>query len=91
MRALCIVIDPPVFDDLPRFTDAGEPLQVQALFPEAPVETLDVCILGRLAGVDEVELDAFVVGPSLERAAAQFRAIINDQDVGVSPFTCNAL
>ena len=39
---------------------------------------------------DETELDAMIIGPAVERAPAQFRAVIDDQDVGVSPLTGHA-
>jgi hypothetical protein len=83
VRALGIVIDPPVFDDLASLTDAGEPMLVQAFFTVSAVETLNVGVLGRLAGVDEIQLDAVISGPSIQRPRAQFRAVINDQDSGV--------
>ena len=31
------------------------------------------------AGLDETELDAMIIGPAVERAPAQFRAVIDDQ------------
>ena len=83
MRALRVVIDPPVFDDLAGLVDAGEKL-VQALFAISAVAALDVGVLGRLAGIDEIQLDAVIIGPSIQRTPAQFRAVINDQDIGAS-------
>ena len=68
MRAFCVVIDPPAFDDLARLTDAGEPVLVQAFIPETAIETLDVRILGRFARIDEIQLDAVIIGPSIQRS-----------------------
>jgi len=70
VRSLRVVVGPPVLDDFARLADAREPMQVQTFFTEPAIETLDVSVLGRLAGTNEVELDAFVVGPSIKRAAA---------------------
>lgn len=64
VRAFGVVIDPPVFNDLLRFADAGEPMLVQAFFAVPPVEAFDVGVLRRLAGVDEIELNAMIVSPS---------------------------
>ena len=71
VRALGIVIDPPIFDDLAGLSDAGEPMLVQAFLSVPAIETLDVGVPGGLAGVDEIELDAVIVGPSVERTPAR--------------------
>jgi hypothetical protein len=91
VRALHIVVDPPVFDDLAGLADAGEPVLVQAFLAVSAVETLDVGVLGRFAGIDEIQLDAVIIGPSVKRPPAQFRAVIDDQDIGISPLTGHAL
>jgi hypothetical protein len=75
VRALCVVIDPPVFDDLARLTDAGEPVLVEALLPKATVRAFDVRVLDRLARVDEIELDTVVIGPGIKRTTSQFWAV----------------
>ena len=72
MRTLCVVVDPPFLDDFTGFTDAGEPVLVQAFLAVSPVEAFDVGVLGRLPGVDEIQLNAMIIGPSIERAPAQF-------------------
>ena len=41
MRAFCVVIDSPVFDDFTRLADAGEPVLVQTFIPEAPIDGED--------------------------------------------------
>ena len=46
VRALRVVIDPPVFDDLAGLADAGEPVLVQAFLSISPVEAFDVGVLG---------------------------------------------
>jgi len=89
VRSFCVVVDPPVFDDLPRLADACEPVLIQTLIPEPPIETLDVGILGRLAWVDEVQLHAVVICPGIKRAPSQFGAIIDDQNVRISAFAGN--
>lgn len=83
MRALCVVVDPPFLDDFSGLTDAGEPVLVQAFLAISSVETFDIGVLGRFAGIDEIQLHAVIIGPSIQRAPAQFRAVINDQDIRV--------
>ena len=75
MRAFCVVVDPPVFDDLARFCDTGEPVLVQAFLSETPIETFDVRVLGRLAGIDEVQLHTVIIGPGIKGATSQFGAV----------------
>lgn len=90
MRALCIVVDPPFLDDFLGFTDACEPVLVQAFLAISPVEAFDLGVLGRFAGVDEIKLDAVIISPSIHRVPAQFRSIINDQEIRVSLFKGHA-
>jgi len=90
VRALRGVIDPPFLDDLVGLADVGEPVLVQAFFAVSPIETFDIGVRGRLAGVDEIQLDAMIIGPSVERAPAQFRAVVDDQDIGITPFSGHA-
>lgn len=37
--------------------------------------------------VDEIQLDAVIICPSVQRPPAQFRAVIDDQDIGIAPFS----
>ena len=75
MRALRVVVDPPFFDDFLGLTDAGEPVLVQALLTVSPVGAFDIGVLGRFAGVDETELHAVIISPSIRRPPPQFRAV----------------
>jgi hypothetical protein len=84
--------------------DAGEPALVQAFLAVSAVEAFDIGVsrvgfggsensVGRCfpdKRIDEIELDAVIISPSIKRAPAQFRAVIHDQDIGVSPFTGHA-
>lgn len=91
MLALRVVIYLPVFDDLEGLADASEPMLIQAFLSVPAIETLNVGVLGRLAGVDEIQLDAVIIDSSIQRPPAQFRAVINDQDIGVTRFTSRVL
>jgi hypothetical protein len=58
---------PPGFDLSASVIATGVPVLVQAFVPEVAVETLDVGVLDRLAGPDEVQRDAALVGPDVGR------------------------
>jgi len=49
---LGVVLDAPVLDDAPCMGHREEPMLVEALVAEAPVEALDVRVLHRLAWPD---------------------------------------
>ena len=53
-----------------------EPVLVQALVAELAVEALDVGVLRRLAGLDQAQLDAALVGPLVERPARELRPLV---------------
>ena len=50
MGSVAVVVRAPFLDHGSRFVQALEPVLVQALVAEAPVEALDESVLGRLAG-----------------------------------------
>src|SRR5262245_22115963 len=86
-----IVVHAPGLDDLTRVRQAAEPVLVQALVTESAVETLDVGILIRLAGFDEVQPDAVGVGPCIQRSADELGSIVRDQDCRCPPRLDEAL
>ncbi len=63
-------------------------MQVQTLLSEPAVEALDVGVLRRFAGIDEIQFDAIVGGPGIERAAGKFGAVVDDKAIWVTTLTC---
>lgn len=55
----------------------GEHVVIQALFAQSAVEALDVCVLHRFAGPDELQFYAVLVRPEGERVADELRAVIH--------------
>ena len=55
----------PRLDDAPGRGEAHEPVLVEALVAQPPVEALDVRILHRLARVDEVQVHPMGIRPSI--------------------------
>ena len=41
--------------------------------------------------IDEIQLDAMIIGPPVERTPAQFRPVVDDQDIRISTLTGHAL
>ena len=54
-----------------------EPVGVQTFRPELAVEGLDERVVGRLAGPREVEHDVPLVGPQVEVAGDELRALVD--------------
>src|SRR5262249_45955221 len=59
--------------------------------PKLPVEALDEGVLDRLAGPDEAQPHAARVRQRIERAAAEFRAVVHDQDLRQANRFCQAV
>jgi hypothetical protein len=57
-----VVVEPPVFDEQLGIVQTREPVSIETLVPTAAVKALDEGVLDRLAGIDELQLDAVMVG-----------------------------
>ena len=68
----------PRLNRLLRVGQAHEPILVQALVAEFPVEAFDVSVLYRLARLDEGELHGVLVRPLIQRFSAKLRTIVAD-------------
>ncbi len=77
MRALLVVLPPPLFDFGFCVLHVEKPVQVEALASESAVERLDESVLSRLAGLDEVQANAVPAGPAVELSASELRAVIH--------------
>ena len=96
MWADFVVMCAPLIDSPSGFGEIREPVQVQALISEFPIEAFDEGILGRLAGLDEMQLDATALAPKEHLLAGELGAIVaNDhprQSTALSEFietTCD--
>ena len=69
MRAFFVVVLAPILHFRAGVVKRQEPVRVQALGPEAPVEGFDERIVRRLTWSGEVERNAAVVGPQIVRGA----------------------
>ena len=82
VRAPLVVLTPPDADAHPRIGKAGEPVLVQTLIPELPVEGLHESVLRGLARLDQFELDTIPVRPLVERLAGEFRSLVSTDRPG---------
>src|SRR5262249_42749354 len=71
------VVTAPDFDLPSGVVERDELMHVQALVAQASVERLDESVLYGFAGPDEVELDAALIRPVLERSGGELRAVID--------------
>src|SRR5260221_11413292 len=76
MRPFPIVLDAPRFDLVPRIVERNEDVFIQAFLAQPCIEALDVRVLNRLARFDELQLYAMLIGPLVERPAAQLGTVI---------------
>jgi hypothetical protein len=56
------------------YTD--EPVFIQALVPESPIARFDVCVLVRLAWLDQPQGDAMTMCPGRHRSTGGFRVAV---------------
>ena len=68
VRSALVIVLAPSSDLAPGVVKRKEPVGVQALIPQTPVEGLDQGIAGRLAWPAEVKRDLMQIGPLIQRA-----------------------
>ncbi len=77
MRPLFIVFTDKFLCGSAHLIQAVENIQIQHLFTECAVETLHIGILGRLAGLDEVQGNAVLLSPGRHHCSDKLRAIVH--------------
>src|SRR5215472_14484425 len=82
VRALAVVLDAPELDLCPGAVERWEVRLGEALVAEAPVEALDVTVLRRLAGLDEVDLHAVLERPAVQRGRDEFGTVVDAKCLG---------
>src|SRR5690606_32852867 len=78
-----VVVLPPSLDDSPGILEIREPVHVEALVPEPPVEALNECVLDWFARPDEVDRHRRLVGPLVEGLAGELGAVVTDDEFGL--------
>ena len=81
MRSYGVVVPAPSVEDAPGILD-GKPVFVEALIAELAIEALDVRVLGRFSGSDEVDTHSVLVGSLVEGLACELGPVVYQQGLG---------
>ena len=87
VRALAVVLAPPVRQSVSYVVECAEPAGVQTLIAQSPVEALDVPVLHRPAGLDVYQPDLPVLGPAQHAPRSELRAVVQAQDLRPATFS----
>src|SRR4051794_5547578 len=77
MRTHLVVVLAPILHFRTRVVKRQEPVRVEALGPEPPVEGFDKRIVRGFAGTREVQRDAFRISPQVHVAGDELRALVD--------------
>jgi hypothetical protein len=77
MRAVPVVIPPPLLRLFPGILQTHKPVLIQTLQPEPGVERLDIGVVRGLAGTAEVKFDVIPVSPEIDILGDELRAVVN--------------
>lgn len=91
MRAFGVVINYPGFDEFFRIVEVDEPMLVEAFVPHRSVEALDKSVLHRLDWLDELQLDAMLVGPAIKHLARELGAIVGEKTLRMASLCYDAI
>lgn len=76
MGFLFVVVAAPLVDLKASLVQCSEPVHIQAVFSELTVVRFDKRILSRLAGLNELQLDATFLRPEEHRLARKLRTVV---------------
>jgi len=82
MRPLGVVVLLPDVDNRAGVGEAAKPLQILALITERAVEALDVGVLRRFAGLDEIQRDAMRIGLSIQDLPRELGSVVDGDLLG---------
>jgi len=86
MGTQLIVMVTPSRDGQSCVVQVAEPVGIQAFVAQATVKGFDDAVLHRLAGLDVIEPDPFVVAPGLKPAGTKLRTVIGTNHLWWRPF-----
>ena len=82
VRASCVIVETPGFDDPARLLQAAEQMLVQAFIAKTADKALCKAILHRLAGRDVMPADPAFLLPLQDGVRGQLRAVVADDEAG---------
>ena len=80
-RCVCVLVDPPVFDDLPGLSENSEYVFFQTFISQSAIDAFDECVLLGLTGRDVAPANAGVLAPPQNGMRCHFRPIIADNHI----------
>ena len=86
MGSYFVVLPPPILQFPPRVVERQEPVRIQALRPQAPIERLDESVVRRLPRPAEIQRDVVLVSPQIEVARDEFGSLIDADRAGIADF-----
>ena len=78
MRSLCVVVDPPCFDDPAGLRQCPEEVLIEAFIAEARVERFDEPVLRGFARCDVMPFDTVLLLPFQHRTRGQLGPVVAD-------------
>jgi len=79
-----IVFPDPIGGEVPNLIEITPKVLRQPLVSDRPIESFDIGILLRLAGLDVLELNPRLFGPTSDRPADIFRSVVTANRVRLS-------
>ena len=77
MGPVVVVLGPPSLDSSPGVGQGIEPVGLEAVLADCPVEALDEAVLHRLSRLNESQLDPVLSRPAIEGLARKFRSVVD--------------
>ncbi len=84
MRPDLVVVGAPERNDGSGLVQRFEPVVIEALVAELAIEALNVAILHRLAGFNQVMFDAVGLAPANKGTACEFWSIVGSHRLGIT-------
>jgi hypothetical protein len=83
VRAALVVVDPPGFDQTTRLGDRLKPMDVQTFISQRPVKRLNESVARGFAWPGEVDLNAMVIGPEVDKMAGKLGTIVSEYETRI--------
>src|SRR6202142_2515962 len=91
VRTALIIFLAPSLDTLLRFRQGSEPMRVQALRSERPVEGFDVSVVGWFPRSAEIDLYSVLVGPEVHDLTGELGPVITEKHLRPTPFESKSI
>jgi hypothetical protein len=91
VRTALIIFLAPSLDTLLRFRQGSEPMRVQALRSERPVEGFEVSVVGWFPRSAEIDLYSVLVGPEVHDLTGELGPVITEKHLRHTPFESKSI